>query len=221
MLIVQKYGGTSVGSIERIRNVAARCLATQRKGHQVAVVVSRDVGRDQPPAQARARRSTTIRNDREVDVIVVDRRAGDGRPRRARDPRGRRQGALASSATRCKILTDSAFTRARIVDDRRRADPRRARRRRDRGDRRASRASTSTATSRRSGAAARTRPASRSPPRSTPTSARSTPTSTASTRPIRTSARRRARSSASATRRCSSSRRSARRCCRSARSSSG
>ena len=40
VLIVQKYGGTSVGSIERMKNVAARCLATQRKGHQVAVVVS-------------------------------------------------------------------------------------------------------------------------------------------------------------------------------------
>ena len=40
MLIVQKYGGTSVGSIERMRNVAARCLATAKQGHQVAVVVS-------------------------------------------------------------------------------------------------------------------------------------------------------------------------------------
>jgi len=40
VLIVQKYGGTSVGSIERMHNVAARCLATARQGHQVAVVVS-------------------------------------------------------------------------------------------------------------------------------------------------------------------------------------
>ena len=40
MLIVQKYGGTSVGSVERMKNVAARCLATAREGHQVAVVVS-------------------------------------------------------------------------------------------------------------------------------------------------------------------------------------
>src|SRR5262245_57100828 len=37
VLIVQKYGGTSVGSIERMKNVAARCVATQRQGHQVAV----------------------------------------------------------------------------------------------------------------------------------------------------------------------------------------
>ena len=40
LLIVQKYGGTSVGTIERIANVARRCLATQRQGHEVVVVVS-------------------------------------------------------------------------------------------------------------------------------------------------------------------------------------
>ncbi len=40
MLIVQKYGGTSVGNAERIQNVAKRVLETQKKGHQVVVVVS-------------------------------------------------------------------------------------------------------------------------------------------------------------------------------------
>src|SRR5690606_32514952 len=39
-LIVQKYGGTSVGSTERIRRVADRCLRTQAEGHDVVVVVS-------------------------------------------------------------------------------------------------------------------------------------------------------------------------------------
>jgi aspartate kinase len=39
-LIVQKYGGTSVGSPERIRNVARRLLETQRGGHRVVAVVS-------------------------------------------------------------------------------------------------------------------------------------------------------------------------------------
>jgi len=39
-LIVQKYGGTSVGSPERIRKVAGRILETQRDGHQVVAVVS-------------------------------------------------------------------------------------------------------------------------------------------------------------------------------------
>lgn len=40
MLIVQKYGGTSVGSIARIRNVAAHVRKTRAKGHDVIVVVS-------------------------------------------------------------------------------------------------------------------------------------------------------------------------------------
>ncbi|MEO0414450.1 MAG: aspartate kinase [Verrucomicrobiota bacterium] len=39
-LIVQKYGGTSVGTPERIRNVASRILETQKEGHQVVAVVS-------------------------------------------------------------------------------------------------------------------------------------------------------------------------------------
>lgn len=39
-LIVQKFGGTSVGSVERIKNVAERVLETQMAGHQVVVVVS-------------------------------------------------------------------------------------------------------------------------------------------------------------------------------------
>ena len=38
-LIVQKYGGTSVGNPERILNVAKRVIATQEAGHDVVVVV--------------------------------------------------------------------------------------------------------------------------------------------------------------------------------------
>ena len=40
MLIVQKYGGTSVGSFDRIRSVASRIKALRDEGHEVAVVVS-------------------------------------------------------------------------------------------------------------------------------------------------------------------------------------
>ena len=39
-LIVQKYGGTSVGSVERIKNVARRVIKWADAGHQVVVVVS-------------------------------------------------------------------------------------------------------------------------------------------------------------------------------------
>ena len=43
-LIVQKYGGTSVGNTERINNVAKRILETQKAGHQVVAVVSAMAG---------------------------------------------------------------------------------------------------------------------------------------------------------------------------------
>ncbi|MDH5343611.1 MAG: aspartate kinase, partial [Betaproteobacteria bacterium] len=39
-LIVQKYGGTSVGSPERIKNVAKRVARWQAQGHDIVVVVS-------------------------------------------------------------------------------------------------------------------------------------------------------------------------------------
>ncbi len=39
-LIVQKYGGTSLGSVERIKNIAKRVVAAKGKGHDVVVVVS-------------------------------------------------------------------------------------------------------------------------------------------------------------------------------------
>ena len=38
-LIVQKYGGTSVGNLERIENVAEKVIGWRGRGHQVVVVV--------------------------------------------------------------------------------------------------------------------------------------------------------------------------------------
>ena len=43
-LIVQKYGGTSVGSPERIRNVAQRLIDTQREGARIVAVISAMAG---------------------------------------------------------------------------------------------------------------------------------------------------------------------------------
>ena len=43
-LIVQKYGGTSVGSAERIKHVARRVARWKAKGHQLVVVVSAMAG---------------------------------------------------------------------------------------------------------------------------------------------------------------------------------
>jgi aspartate kinase len=43
-LIVQKYGGTSVGDVDRIRNVARRALSARKAGNDVVVVVSAMAG---------------------------------------------------------------------------------------------------------------------------------------------------------------------------------
>ena len=40
MLTVMKFGGSSVADLEHIRNVANRCIAKQREGSQVVVVLS-------------------------------------------------------------------------------------------------------------------------------------------------------------------------------------
>lgn len=69
MLIVQKYGGTSVGSFDRIRNVANRVKALRNEGHDVAVVVSAMAGvTDQLIGMA----SQLCRNPpaREMDVLL-------------------------------------------------------------------------------------------------------------------------------------------------------
>ena len=42
-IVVQKYGGSSVADVARIRQVAERVMRTRRAGHDVVVVVSADV----------------------------------------------------------------------------------------------------------------------------------------------------------------------------------
>ena len=116
MLIVQKFGGTSVGSVERIANVARRCIATQRQGHDVVVIVSamagetnrllalaRQVNPDPPPEV-----------ERELDVIAATgEQVSVGLVSLAIHAQGGRAQSFLGSQV--KILTDSAFTRARIL----------------------------------------------------------------------------------------------------------
>ena len=59
-IVVQKYGGTSVADVDRIRTVARRVLETVKAGHRVAVVVSAMAGEtDQLVAWAREHRDPT------------------------------------------------------------------------------------------------------------------------------------------------------------------
>ncbi|MBA2539442.1 MAG: aspartate kinase [Deltaproteobacteria bacterium] len=113
MLIVQKYGGTSVGTIDRMRNVAARCLASAREGHQVAVVVSAMSGETNRLLEL-TRQIHDDPNDREVDVIVsTGEQVSVGLVALAIRAAGGK--ARSFLGHQCKIVTDSSFSRARIV----------------------------------------------------------------------------------------------------------
>jgi aspartate kinase len=68
-LIVQKYGGTSVGTIERIRNVAERVVEVKKKGHDVVVVLSAMAGETDKLIRL-AHQMSDKPDAREMDVLV-------------------------------------------------------------------------------------------------------------------------------------------------------
>ena len=68
-IIVQKYGGTSVGNPERIKNVARRVLETQQAGHKVVVVVSAMSGVTDSLIKL-SREVFTRPSEREMDVLL-------------------------------------------------------------------------------------------------------------------------------------------------------
>ena len=69
-LIVQKYGGTSVGSAERIKNVAKRVAQTRTEGHDVVVVVSAMSG-ETNRLVALAHEMQELPDPREMDVVLA------------------------------------------------------------------------------------------------------------------------------------------------------
>ena len=69
-LIVQKYGGTSVGTIEKIENVADKLIATREAGHDVVVVVSAMSGETNRLIEL-AQQITDHPDPREYDVLVL------------------------------------------------------------------------------------------------------------------------------------------------------
>ncbi|HWB59882.1 MAG TPA: aspartate kinase, partial [Chthoniobacteraceae bacterium] len=71
-LIVQKYGGTSVGNPERIQNVARRVIATQQAGNKVVVVVSAMSGvTDNLIRLAKEVSPNQTPSEREMDVLLA------------------------------------------------------------------------------------------------------------------------------------------------------
>ena len=69
-LIVQKYGGTSVGSAERIKNVAKRVAQTRAEGHDVVIVVSAMSG-ETNRLVALAHEMQEFPDPREMDVVLA------------------------------------------------------------------------------------------------------------------------------------------------------
>jgi aspartate kinase len=111
-LIVQKYGGTSVGSVERIQAVAQRVSTSQRAGHQVVVVVSAMSGETNKLLEL-AHRCAPQPALREVDVLIA---TGEQVTSALLAIVLQEQGIPARSflGHQIRIDTDSAYGRARI-----------------------------------------------------------------------------------------------------------
>jgi len=122
-LIVQKFGGTSVGDIERIGQVADKVAGFRADGHDVVVVVSAMAGEtDRLSALARAVQEQP--SPRELDVLLsTGEQVTTALLSMALTARGVK--AKSYSGAQVRILTDGAHTKARIreIDDARlRAD---------------------------------------------------------------------------------------------------
>ncbi|HVE15165.1 MAG TPA: aspartate kinase, partial [Chthoniobacterales bacterium] len=113
-LIVQKYGGTSVGTPERIRNVAQRVLATQREGHSVVVVVSAMSGVTDGLLKLSKAVSETP-TDRELDVLLATgEQTTIALTAMAINALGGR--AISLTGAQAGILTDGIHTKAKIAN---------------------------------------------------------------------------------------------------------
>jgi len=111
-LIVQKYGGTSVGDVERIRKVARRALATRNAGNDVVVVVSAMAGETNRLLKLTNEISRRP-SEREQDVVVsTGEQISVGLLALAiQELNGSARSFLGHQV---RILTDSAFSNARI-----------------------------------------------------------------------------------------------------------
>jgi aspartate kinase len=111
-LIVQKFGGTSVGSIERMRSVALRALRTQARGHDVVLIVSAMSG-ETNRLLGLAHEIAKVPEPREMDAIAA---TGEQVSAALVALSIQAEGGKARSLLghQVKILTDDAFTKARI-----------------------------------------------------------------------------------------------------------
>ncbi|TMQ28926.1 MAG: aspartate kinase [Nitrospirae bacterium] len=112
-LIIQKYGGTSVGTIERIHCVADRIERAHKDGHRVVVVLSAMSGETDRLLRL-AHEVTPLPDDRELDMLLS---TGERVTIAllAMALRARRLDAQSFTGRQVGIMTDSAHTKARIT----------------------------------------------------------------------------------------------------------
>jgi aspartate kinase len=112
-LIVQKYGGTSVGDVERIKRVARRVVQAKAEGHDLVVVVSAMAG-ETDRLLGLAAQVSDAPDERELDVIVA---TGEQISIGLLSLAIQQQGCRARSFTgsQVRIQTDAAHTKAKIV----------------------------------------------------------------------------------------------------------
>ena len=113
-LIVQKYGGTSVGSADRIRSVAKRVARFHRDGHQLVIVVSAMAG-ETNRLLGLTKELSANPDPREVDVVAA---TGEQVTIGLLAIALRESGIPARSYTggQVRIVTDNAHTKARILE---------------------------------------------------------------------------------------------------------
>lgn len=113
-LIVQKYGGTSVGNVDRIKNVAARVKETWQQGHKVVVVVSARSGVTNDLI-GRANALQPLPDSREMDQLLA---VGEQETIALTAMALQAIGVPACSRTGAQagVTTDACHTRARILD---------------------------------------------------------------------------------------------------------
>ncbi len=111
--IVQKYGGTSVGDVERIKKVAERIKLTAARGNQVVVVVSARAGVTNE-LLARAKMLCAEPSEREMDMLLA---IGEQETiaLTAMALHGQGVEAVSFTGAQAGILTDRAHTKARIT----------------------------------------------------------------------------------------------------------
>jgi aspartate kinase len=113
-IIVQKYGGSSVADVEKIRRVAERVAATRDAGRQVVVVVSA-MGDTTDELLALARKVTADPHRRELDMLLTaGERISMALLGMALHDRG--VDAVSFTGSQSGIITDGAHTNARIVE---------------------------------------------------------------------------------------------------------